>query len=158
MGFGLPAAIGAALAAPERKVVGLVGDGTFLMAVSELATIAREQIPLVIVVFADGWLGQIRMQQVDWGAPEFATALHPVDHENVAKSFGIHFEHGSSDLASQLRRCLELNAPAIIEVKLDDPAGLAEVKRRTHTKDRIKRVIGPTGISLLKKLAGGLRK
>lgn len=139
-------------------MIGLVGDGTFLMTVSELATIAREQIPLVVIVFADGWLGQIRMQQVDWGAPEFATSLHPVDHENVAKSFGIHYERATPDLASQLRRCLDRNAPVIIEVKLDDPAGLAAVKRNRRAKDRIKRVIGSTGIGLLKKLAGGLRK
>ena len=54
MGFGLPAAIGAKLAAPERPVVAVLGDGGFAMSGMELLTAVREKIPLTVIVFNDG--------------------------------------------------------------------------------------------------------
>ncbi len=154
MGFGLPAAIGAALAVPERKVVALVGDGTFLMTLSELVTIAREQIPLLIVVFADGWLGQIRMQQVEWGAEEFATRLHGFELETVAKSVGIHYQRGQRNLSDQIKACLQDRLPAILEVQVEDPPRLDRFKSRLRKKEKIKNILGPAGISFIKKIGG----
>ena len=75
MGFGLPAAIAAALAAPGRPVVAVIGDGGFLMSGLELATAVREGVPLTVVVFSDGVYGQIR----DYQLIEYGRA-HGVSH------------------------------------------------------------------------------
>src|SRR6185437_11466016 len=64
MGFALPSAIAAKLAAPSRPVVALVGDGGALMSGLELAVAVREKLSLTVVVFNDGYLNQIRMQQL----------------------------------------------------------------------------------------------
>src|SRR5512147_771006 len=63
MGFGLPAAIGAALANPGRRVTCLSGDGSILMNIQELATLAELELPVTIVVFDNGQLGLVRQQQ-----------------------------------------------------------------------------------------------
>jgi len=63
MGFGLPSAIGAALAAPGRRVVCISGDGSLLMNVQELATLAELRLPVTVVVFHNGGLGLVRQQQ-----------------------------------------------------------------------------------------------
>ncbi|HWH51405.1 MAG TPA: thiamine pyrophosphate-binding protein, partial [Gemmatimonadaceae bacterium] len=64
MGYGLPAAIGARIAAPTRPVVALIGDGGFAMSGLELLTAVRERIGMSVIVFNDGQLGQIRLQQL----------------------------------------------------------------------------------------------
>ena len=61
MGFGLPSALAAKLAAPDRPVVAVVGDGGMLMSGLELATAVREGIDLTVIVFNDGYLNQIRL-------------------------------------------------------------------------------------------------
>jgi len=63
MGFGLPAAVGAQMARPDDKVVAIVGDGGFMMALSELATIAANNIPVKIIIMNNGWLGMVRQWQ-----------------------------------------------------------------------------------------------
>ena len=64
MGFGLPAAIGAKLAAPTRAVVVVMGDGGLTMTGLELLTAVREKLSVVVVVFNDGQLNLIRLQQL----------------------------------------------------------------------------------------------
>src|SRR5581483_1247263 len=64
MGFGLPAAIAAKLARPERPVVALIGDGCFQMTCGELATARRLGLALPVVVLDDGWLALIQVKQL----------------------------------------------------------------------------------------------
>ncbi|MBI1790584.1 MAG: biosynthetic-type acetolactate synthase large subunit, partial [Acidobacteria bacterium] len=63
MGFGLPAAIGAQFAQPDKLVISLVGDGGFQMSVPELATIASYGLPIKIIVMNNGYLGMVRQWQ-----------------------------------------------------------------------------------------------
>jgi acetolactate synthase-1/2/3 large subunit len=63
MGFGLPSAIGAQMACPEKLVFALVGDGGFQMSIPELATIASNGLPIKIVVMNNGYLGMVRQWQ-----------------------------------------------------------------------------------------------
>ena len=63
MGFGLPAAIGAQFARPDKLVFALVGDGGFQMSIPELATIASYGLPIKIVVMNNGYLGMVRQWQ-----------------------------------------------------------------------------------------------
>jgi acetolactate synthase I/II/III large subunit len=89
MGFGLPAAIGAALSsAPGTPVVCLTGDGGFAMTSSELAVAARLGLGLVVVVFADGGLNRIELHQASAGYPLAATGVDRVDIPLLAESLG----------------------------------------------------------------------
>ncbi len=63
MGFGLPAAIGAAIAAPHRQIVCVSGDGSFQMNVQEWMTVARYQLPIKVVILNNGYLGMVRQWQ-----------------------------------------------------------------------------------------------
>ena len=63
MGFGLPAAIGAQLARPDKLVFALVGDGGFQMSIPELATVANHALPVKIIVMNNGYLGMVRQWQ-----------------------------------------------------------------------------------------------
>ena len=91
MGFGLPAAIGAALAKKGQRVVCLTGDGSILMNVQELATVAELGLPITIVVFNNGGLGLVRQQQeLFYGARFVANGLPGgPDFLALARAFGL---------------------------------------------------------------------
>ena len=63
MGYSIPAALGAKVAAPERQVVAVCGDGSFQMSMMELATMRQHNVPLKIVVFKNKYLGMVREYQ-----------------------------------------------------------------------------------------------
>ncbi len=91
MGFGLPAAIGAALAAPERTVVCFSGDGSLLMNIQELATAAEERLNVKVVLFNNNSLGLVHQQQdLFFGGRLYASDFRArVDFCRVAEGFGI---------------------------------------------------------------------
>ena len=72
MGYGVPAAIGAKAARPDATVVCIDGDGCFQMTCQELATAALEQLPIVVVIVNNGWLGMVRQWQELFYAERFA--------------------------------------------------------------------------------------
>ncbi len=88
MGFGLPAAIGAALSLPGTPVVSMIGDGGFAMTATELSVAARYGLPLVVVVFADGSLNRIELHQQQLGYPLTATSVDQTDIPALAESLG----------------------------------------------------------------------
>ena len=91
MGFGLPAAVGAKVARPDRMVVAIVGDGGFMMSLPELATIATNQLAIKIIVMNNGTLGMVRQwQELFYGKrySEVAITSFP-DASLLAASFGI---------------------------------------------------------------------
>jgi len=91
MGFGLPSAIGAALAAPGRRVVCISGDGSLLMNVQELATLAELRLPVTVVLFHNGGLGLVRQQQeLFYNARYLASGLDSgPDFCALARAFGV---------------------------------------------------------------------
>jgi acetolactate synthase-1/2/3 large subunit len=89
MGYGVPAAIGAKLIAPERTVVCLAGDGDFLMTGQELATAVQYRAPIVILLFDNGMYGTIRMhQEREFPGRPFATQLQNPDFVRLAQAYG----------------------------------------------------------------------
>jgi acetolactate synthase I/II/III large subunit len=91
MGFGLPAAIGAALAMPERTVVCFTGDGSLLMNIQELATAAEEGVNVKVIVLNNAHLGLVRQQQqLFYGGRYHASRFHAEpDFAAIARGFGI---------------------------------------------------------------------
>ena len=94
MGYGLPAAIGAKLAEPDKTVVCVCGDGAFQMSMNELATVCQHNVPLKMVVMQNHTLGLVRdIQQRRPGGREFAVDLTGgPDIEAIAAAYGI--RHG----------------------------------------------------------------
>jgi len=89
MGYGLPAAIAAKLAAPEREVIAVAGDGCFLMAASELATAAQYGAGVIVLVVDNGGYGTIRMHQARrFPGRVMATGLQNPDFAALAAAFG----------------------------------------------------------------------
>lgn len=126
MGFGLPAAIGAALAAPQRRVVCLSGDGSILLNIQELVTLAELDLAVKIIVLDNRHLGLVRQQQelfFDGRNSECAFPISP-DLVAVARAFGIAGEalelRGSipGHLSAQLGAFLEQPGPALLHVMI----------------------------------------
>lgn len=123
MGFGLPTAIGAALAEPERTVVCFSGDGSILMNIQELATAAEEDVNVKVVVMDNASLGLVFQQQtMFYGERIFASKFKGVpDFVKVAEGFG--WRTLDLDLADDphaaLRRALAERGPLLIHASID---------------------------------------
>jgi acetolactate synthase-1/2/3 large subunit len=91
LGFAFPAALGAALA-DRGPTVAICGDGGFLFACGELATVAQEAIPLTTVIVDDGGYGMLRYDQDVAGSERFGVDLVTPDFEAMARAFGIRAE------------------------------------------------------------------
>jgi acetolactate synthase-1/2/3 large subunit len=89
LGFAFPAALGAAYAGIAGPVVSISGDGGFLFACGELATMAQERIPMTAVIIDDGGYGMLRYDQQKAGDETYGVDLHTPDFAALATSFGI---------------------------------------------------------------------
>jgi 5-guanidino-2-oxopentanoate decarboxylase len=118
LGYALPAAIGAKLAAPERPVIALVGDGGLLFTVAELVTAAELGLPLPVVVPNNGGYGEIRNQMRDAGIEPVGVDLKVPDLPLLGRAFGGHGVRvdDPAALAPVLRDALERPGPTVIEV------------------------------------------
>ena len=88
MAVGLPAAIAAKLVEPQTPVLCLTGDGGFIMRLGDLETAKREGLPIVVVIFNDGWLNLIKLQQDRRSVPRLGTQFSDVDYAAVARGLG----------------------------------------------------------------------
>jgi acetolactate synthase-1/2/3 large subunit len=145
MGFGIPAAIGAAVAAPGRRVVALVGDGGFAMSGLELAVAVRERVPLTVIVFVDESLGLIRLQQYREFGHEFGTRLDRIDLAAFAAAVGAAYLPLAGNAAGILDQALASDGVTIVEVSLGDSAGLLKL-RAAHAARATVRSIVPAGL------------
>ncbi|MEM7032338.1 MAG: thiamine pyrophosphate-dependent enzyme [Chloroflexota bacterium] len=119
LGFGFATALGVKVAHPDKPVLSIAGDGGFMYNVQELSTMARHNINLVAVVFADGEFGNVRrMQAQNYEGRFIASDLHNPDFVKLAESFGIRAQRATSPEA--LRDAIEAgftaNEPTLIEV------------------------------------------
>jgi acetolactate synthase I/II/III large subunit len=121
MGFALPAAIGAALADRGRPVVALTGDGGLLMCVAELATAVREQLDIIVIVFADEALSLIQIKQEGRAMPPVGVTLGGVSWTRLAESFGAagFAASNESELNRALDQALAVRGPSLIEARID---------------------------------------
>jgi acetolactate synthase-1/2/3 large subunit len=125
MGYGLPAAIAAKLAHPERAVVALAGDGCLLMTGQELATAVQYGLPIIVIVANNGMYGTIRMHQ-ERRYPDrvVGTTLVNPDFAALARSFGAIGETvlETGAFLPTLKRALSAARPTLIELRLDPEA------------------------------------
>jgi 5-guanidino-2-oxopentanoate decarboxylase len=121
LGFALPVAIGARLAAPERPTVALAGDAGFLYTVQELATAVELGLPLVVVLWNNQALGQIRDDMLAKGIPEIGVIQRNPDFLKLARAFGCQAARPESlaALGPELTAALARDGPTVIEVRHD---------------------------------------
>ena len=123
LGWGFGTALGAKAARPDKKVLAIAGDGGFMYQVGELATAARHNIALVVVVFDNGAFGNVkRIQQERYGNRLIASDLHNPDFGKLADSFGIASFKAidARQLEDALHKAFALNAPALVWVPHGD--------------------------------------
>ncbi|ORC31101.1 acetolactate synthase, large subunit, biosynthetic type [Marispirochaeta aestuarii] len=124
MGFGFPAAIGAALGEPDKTVIAIVGDGGFQMTLNELATAVIHKLPLKILIINNNYLGMVRQ----WQNMFYDNRLSGVDMEGnpnfvkLAESYGCKAFRikRSADVRRVLRNALEYNdGPCVIDAEVE---------------------------------------
>jgi acetolactate synthase-1/2/3 large subunit len=140
MGYGLPAAIAAALAFPDRRVVALAGDGCFQMTGNELATAVQHRARLTVLVCNNGYYGTIRMhQERSYPGRVSGTDLTNPDFAALARAHGAWGATVAEDAAfpAALEEALAQEDPSLIELRLDadalsPSASLQEVRDRAR--------------------------
>jgi acetolactate synthase-1/2/3 large subunit len=120
LGYSFPTALGAKMAAPDRQVVCVVGDGGFLYACGELATAVRYGINLVTLVFNDQAFGSTKSDQmVNFQGRVVGTEVNNPDFARLAELFGAKgLKAAPGQLGKVLREALEIKKPVVIEVPL----------------------------------------
>jgi acetolactate synthase-1/2/3 large subunit len=125
LGWGMPMAMGAKVAAPDATVLALVGDGGFAHVWSELETAVRTHTPVVVTVLNNGVLGyQKDAEDCRHGRHTDACYFQPVDHAAVARAcgaMGLRVER-AADYAAALREAIEADVPCVIDVVTDPMA------------------------------------
>jgi acetolactate synthase-1/2/3 large subunit len=127
MGFGLPAAIGASLACPHRRVACFTGDGSLLMNLQELATLAEHRLPVAVLLMDNGHLGMVRQQQeLLYENRTFASRFaHAPDFCALARAFGIEAIdlEGADEPQACLKEALARHTTGPLFVRWPVPAG-----------------------------------
>ncbi len=124
MGYSVPAAIGAKMACPDRPVVGLHGDGAFLMTGMELLTAATNGIGVVSCILHDGELSQIAQFQKTSFNRTVLTTLSPFNFESFAQAVGIDYlaianDHQIGEQLKKAHQTSERGKPVLVEVTID---------------------------------------
>ena len=125
MGYGVPAAVGAKRAHPDRMVVAFAGDGCFLMNGQEFATAVQYNLPIIVIVVDNGMYGTIRMhQEREYPGRVTATALRNPDFAAYARAFGGFGAtvETTQDFAAAFEGAAKSGKPAILHVKVDPEA------------------------------------
>jgi acetolactate synthase-1/2/3 large subunit len=144
MGFAIPTAIGARLALPHRPVVALLGDGGFAMTALELLSATRENVPLTVIVFADGAYGQIRLQQLANYGISHGVMLNNPDFSLLAESMGVNYEavRDGDDIRAPIRRSLNKSGVTLIEVAVRDAFPIRRVAATALAREMTRRAGG----------------
>ena len=122
MACGLPYAIAAQIAYPDRQVVAFVGDGGFSMLMADFVTAVKYQLPIKVVIIKNNVLGQIKWEQMVFlGNPEFGVQLHPIDFAEFAHACGgVGFTlDDPAECGSTMDQFLAAPGPAILQAVVD---------------------------------------
>ncbi|MDG0421379.1 thiamine pyrophosphate-binding protein [Klebsiella pneumoniae] len=118
---GLPMAVGTAIANPQRKVVGLVGDGGLSLNLGELATLAQEKANVTLLIMNDGGYGVMRgIQDKYFGGRQYYNELHTPDFSLLAQAMGLQAwsVDRAEDFQAVMTEALAMPGPSVVEVKM----------------------------------------
>lgn len=128
MGFGLPAAIGAQIGKPEKKVIAVVGDGGFQMTFQELILLKQYNLPVKVVIINNSFLGMVRQWQELFNDRRYSFVdlnINP-NFENIAQAYGIKYMtiDNRKKLDSELEGLIESDEPVIINCVVEKEANV----------------------------------
>jgi len=155
MGFGVPAAIGARYGAPARPVVAIIGDGGLAVTGFELLTAVREGLDLVVIVFCDGYLGQIRVDQLRGFGVDFGTVVGKIDLEKFSGSVGARYVELRDGFQAGLEAAFSMTGARVLGLPLKDTPQVRAMALHRTVKNRVR---DAPGVSELRRLARKLRK
>jgi acetolactate synthase-1/2/3 large subunit len=139
MGFGIAAAVGAKLGNPDREIVALIGDGGLRMSGLQLIASIANDVKITVVVFADGYFGLIRYQQIGYSGTESGVVLPPMDIEKFAAAIGVDYLRYGSDASATFSRALSASRSIIVEVTLKDSKSFKRRRIIGRTKNVVRR-------------------
>jgi acetolactate synthase-1/2/3 large subunit len=134
MGFELPAAIGAQLARPERQVLSISGDGSFLQSMQELQTAVLAGTPVCAIVLDNsGWISIKGGQETFFGRSAWTDFLTPDGSiyspafDDIGRAFGLHAERVTdpAEVEPAVRRALGSGGPSLVHIKVDRDLAVA---------------------------------
>jgi pyruvate dehydrogenase (quinone)/pyruvate oxidase len=140
MACGLPYAIAAQIAYPDRQSIAFVGDGGFTMLMGEFATAVQYGLPIKVIIIKNNTLGMIRWEQMAFlGNPEFAVEFTPIDYVKFAEACGGdgYYIKEPGEIRNVLRSALaDKNKPVIVEAYVDpfEPPMPPKVEREFISK------------------------
>ncbi len=122
LGYGLPAGIGAKLAAPDRPVVCLIGDGGLQFTLPELASAVEAQVPLIVLLWNNFGYGEIRKYMVERDITPVGVDIYTPDFIALARGFGCAAVRVDSPevLVRELQRATQCTFPTVIEIRESD--------------------------------------
>jgi acetolactate synthase-1/2/3 large subunit len=122
MGFGFPAAIGAAVGCPDATVVAITGDGSFQMNLQELATVSENRIPVKILIINNGYLGMVRQwQELFWDNRYSHVDMGQLpDFVKLAEAYGIPGVRltDKTSLVGDLRSAIATEGPVLVDIRV----------------------------------------
>ena len=127
IGMGLPMAIGTAIANPQHKVVGLVGDGGLSLNLGELATLAQEKANVTLLIMNDGGYGVMRgIQDKYFGGRQYYNELHTPDFTALAQAIGLQAwtVNRAEDFQAAMTEALAMPGPSVVEVRMGEIGAL----------------------------------
>lgn len=119
LGYAMSASVGAQIGRPDKKVVAVMGDGSFGFTAGEMETVVRLKLPITFVVVSNAVFGWIKAgQKSGFGARYFSVDFDRTDHARVAEAFGLKAwkVEDPNDLATTLRRAVETDGPTLVDV------------------------------------------
>lgn len=122
MGFGFPAAVGAAVANPDKQVICIAGDGSIQMNIQELGTISAYNIPVKVVILNNHYLGMVRQwQELFYDRRYSATPMKNPDFIKVAGAYGVagRMIDKQEDVESALKEMLDHKGAYFLEVRIE---------------------------------------
>jgi acetolactate synthase-1/2/3 large subunit len=138
MGFDLPSAIGAAMAAPEAKVLCVVGDGSLLMNLQELMSLSERNLNVKILVMNNHRLGIVsQFQLITWGDDPASGRFHSPDFARIAEGFGIRAWSAEtmSDIKQIMPEFWDTDGPALLDMQMDPESDVVPMLLAGQTMD-----------------------
>ena len=119
LGYAIPGVVGAHVAAPGKRTIGMLGDGSFGMSVGELETISRLNLPIVLIQCSNGTYGWIKeLQHLYHDRRYYSVDFSNVDYAGIARGFGLEGYHVTdpADLEPALQKALASGTPSFVNV------------------------------------------
>jgi acetolactate synthase-1/2/3 large subunit len=154
MGFGLPGAIGAAIAQPQAQVICCTGDAGLVLAMGDLLTAAREGVDLVVIVFNDGQMNLIRRQQLASHGHESGVAVANPDFSVLAAAVGCSYFPVAGDVAQLAAQVMSASGLRLVELRLADRPSLEWQRLKASVRERVRARLPEGAVQSVRRLLG----